>query len=221
MNAFLEQLGIEWPIVQAPMAGISSPGMAAAVSEAGGLGSIGIGSSSVADARKMIAYVRELSTRSLNVNVFCNRRAEPNAAVEAAWIERLRPLIEGFGGTAPTALREIYRSFVGDEEMLAMLVAALILPGPGPMARELRNPVIGAGHRDGGGEKGRQQDQRGGCLAVCDPHEIRAPSGRSKSPRRPRTSGPMRNPAITGIRHASHMPRVRAAGAAGRSRVSG
>ena len=51
----LELLKIELPIVQAPMAGVSSPDMAAAVSEAGGLGSIGVGAAGVAGARKMIA----------------------------------------------------------------------------------------------------------------------------------------------------------------------
>ncbi len=39
-NALIERIGIHLPIVQAPMAGVSSPAMAAAVSEAGALGSI-------------------------------------------------------------------------------------------------------------------------------------------------------------------------------------
>ena len=43
MRHLLELLGIDWPIVQAPMAGTSTPEMAAAVSNAGGLGSSGVG----------------------------------------------------------------------------------------------------------------------------------------------------------------------------------
>ena len=43
MNDLLEKIGIELPIIQAPMAGVSTPDMAAAVSNAGGLGSIGVG----------------------------------------------------------------------------------------------------------------------------------------------------------------------------------
>lgn len=39
----LELLAIQWPIIQAPMAGIDTPALAAAVSNAGGLGSLGIG----------------------------------------------------------------------------------------------------------------------------------------------------------------------------------
>ena len=47
----LEGLGMTLPIIQAPMAGVSTPALAAAVSNAGGLGSIGIGASDVAGAR--------------------------------------------------------------------------------------------------------------------------------------------------------------------------
>jgi nitronate monooxygenase len=40
-SALTELLGIEHPIVQAPMASVTTPALAAAVSEAGGLGSLG------------------------------------------------------------------------------------------------------------------------------------------------------------------------------------
>ncbi|WP_204315042.1 nitronate monooxygenase, partial [Klebsiella pneumoniae] len=42
---FLDRFGLAHPIVQAPMAGVSTPELAAAVSNAGGLGSIGLGAS--------------------------------------------------------------------------------------------------------------------------------------------------------------------------------
>jgi NAD(P)H-dependent flavin oxidoreductase YrpB (nitropropane dioxygenase family) len=38
----IDLIGVEWPIVQAPMAGTSTPAMAAAVSNAGALGSIAV-----------------------------------------------------------------------------------------------------------------------------------------------------------------------------------
>ena len=47
----LATLGIDLPIIQAPMAGVSSPAMAAAVSNAGALGSIGVGATDAAGAR--------------------------------------------------------------------------------------------------------------------------------------------------------------------------
>jgi nitronate monooxygenase len=119
----LDLLGIQWPIIQAPMAGTATPALAAAVSNAGGLGSLGVGATNAEGARKMIAAFRALSARSLNVNVFCHQPAKLDAKVESAWIERLRPEFERFGTTPPTYLTEIYRSFVEDDEMLVALLA--------------------------------------------------------------------------------------------------
>jgi len=51
----LHPLRIELPIHQAPMAGVSSPAIVAAVSEAGGLGAIGVGAAGVECARQMTA----------------------------------------------------------------------------------------------------------------------------------------------------------------------
>src|SRR5277367_5899190 len=102
----LETLAIDLPIIQAPMAGVSTPAMAAAVSNAGALGSIGVGATDAEGARRMIVAFRERSRRSLNVNVFCHQPAKADAAVEAAWLESLRPHFERFGVKAPLALKE-------------------------------------------------------------------------------------------------------------------
>jgi nitronate monooxygenase len=119
----LTTLGIDLPIIQAPMAGVSTPAMAAAVANAGALGSMGVGATNADGARRMIAAFRERSNRSLNVNVFCHRPARADARVEAAWLERLRPHFAAYGAEPPATLHEIYRSFVEDEDMLAALVA--------------------------------------------------------------------------------------------------
>ena len=37
-NAFTDRLNLKWPILQAPMGSLSTPALAAAVSNAGGLG---------------------------------------------------------------------------------------------------------------------------------------------------------------------------------------
>ncbi|MFJ2366322.1 NAD(P)H-dependent flavin oxidoreductase [Pseudomonas sp. NPDC087697] len=121
-QVLLELLDIQLPIIQAPMAGISSPAMAAAVANAGGLGSIGVGAINAASARAMINAVREFSSGSLNVNVFCHEPARVDAAVEAAWLDKLRPLFTQYGAEAPIVLTEIYRSFLEDDDMLAMLI---------------------------------------------------------------------------------------------------
>jgi len=121
-NPLLDLLGIRLPIIQAPMAGVSSPAMAAAASAAGALGSLGVGATDAAGARAMISAVRERADGPLNVNLFCHRPAVANAAVEAAWIKRLAPEFAALGATPPRALTEIYRSFVADDDMLAMLL---------------------------------------------------------------------------------------------------
>ena len=120
---FLETLAIDLPIIQAPMAGVSSPALAAAVANAGALGSIGVGACDAHGARRMIAAVRERSNRSLNVNVFCHQPAKVDHVVEAAWLEYLRPHFEQFGAKPPSHLKEIYRSFVDDDAMLTALLA--------------------------------------------------------------------------------------------------
>ena len=98
--------------------------MAAAVSNAGALGSIGVGATDADGARRMIAAVRERSKRSLNVNVFCHQPATADKALEAAWLEHLRPHFERFGAKPPQGLSEIYRSFTADDAMLSALLAS-------------------------------------------------------------------------------------------------
>ena len=82
MHPFLRTLGIELPLIQAPMAGVSTPEMAAAVSNAGGLGSIGAGAVDADATRRLIAAVRARTERPFQVNVFCHKPAVADAVVE-------------------------------------------------------------------------------------------------------------------------------------------
>lgn len=123
MDPLLRKLGLELPIIQAPMAGVSTPEMAAAVSNAGGLGSIGVGSIDAEATRQMIAAVRARTDRPFQVNVFCHRPAIADAAREAAWLAQLAPEFARFGAKPPARLSEIYTSFLTDDAKLAVLVA--------------------------------------------------------------------------------------------------
>jgi nitronate monooxygenase len=118
----LDRLSLRWPIVQAPMAGVSTPVMAAAVANAGGLGSIGIGATDAEGGRAMIAALRALTDRPFNVNVFCHKPAAANPSVETAWLARLAPEFRRFGAVPPLASKEIYKSFVEDDATCAMLL---------------------------------------------------------------------------------------------------
>lgn len=143
MASLLERIGMAVPIIQAPMAGTSTPQMAAAVTNAGGLGSIGLGAVNAAGARTMIGAVRAAANGAFNVNVFCHAPATAAPERERAWLEALKPEFERFGAEPPAAIGEIYKSFLADEDMLELLIVtrpAVVsfhfgLPAVGKIAR--------------------------------------------------------------------------------------
>ena len=120
--SLLARIGITHPIIQAPMAGVSTPALAAAVSNSGGLGAIAIGAANIGAAREMIAQTQALTTGPFNVNVFTHQPAVPNTARETAWLQAMQPLFAAYGAEPPTSLHEIYTSFVQDEGVQALLV---------------------------------------------------------------------------------------------------
>ena len=67
-NSFTQRLNLEYPILQAPMGGLTTPALAAAVSNAGGLGGLGMWGFSAEDAGRRIAGFRQQSGGGLNVN---------------------------------------------------------------------------------------------------------------------------------------------------------
>jgi nitronate monooxygenase len=86
-----ELLGIDYPIIQAPMAGVQRSALAVAVSNAGGLGSLPCAMLSTNDLRTELATLTSQTTRPFNVNFFCHTSPSPDIAAEAAWRERLAP----------------------------------------------------------------------------------------------------------------------------------
>ena len=85
----LDLLGIELPIIQAPLAGANGSAMAIAVCEAGGLGSLPCAMLDADKARAEIGVIRQQTARPLNVNFFCHQPAAPDAERGAAWKARL------------------------------------------------------------------------------------------------------------------------------------
>jgi nitronate monooxygenase len=82
-------LGIELPIIQAPMAGVQGSALAVAVSNVGGLGSLPCAMLSMDALRSELAALRAGTPRPFNVNFFCHVPPQPDAAHEAAWREAL------------------------------------------------------------------------------------------------------------------------------------
>lgn len=122
-NRATRLLGIEVPLIQAPMAGVSTPALACAVTDAGALGSIAIGAMNPEAADRLIGQTLGLATGPINVNLFVHEPPRRDPDREAAWIETLTPSFRQFSATPPSALNEIYPSFNQDQEQLAVLLA--------------------------------------------------------------------------------------------------
>src|SRR5437773_8143537 len=90
-------LGVELPIIQAPMAGVQGSALAVAVSNAGGLGSLPCAMLGVDAIREELATIRARCTGPVNVNFFCHRRPEPSAERERRWQEMLSPYFAEHG----------------------------------------------------------------------------------------------------------------------------
>jgi len=135
-------LGIEWPIIQAPMAGVQGAELAIAVSNAGGLGSLPCGMLSPAAVRTALETLRAGTDRPFNVNFFCHAMPPPDAVREAAWREALSPYFAEFGIDPATAGGGALRAPFSDEmaDVLADFAPPVVsfhfgLPEPALLAR--------------------------------------------------------------------------------------
>lgn len=97
MMSLQSLLGIELPIIQAPMAGVQGSALAAAVSNAGGLGSLPAAMFAPDGLRKELATLTALTSKPFNVNFFCHTPPVVDAAREASWRQALAPFYREFG----------------------------------------------------------------------------------------------------------------------------
>lgn len=118
----LKQLEIKHPIFLAPMAGVSTPKLAAEVSNQGGLGSLGLGASTVEAARQQILETQALTHQPFQVNFFCHQSSELDPQVAEQWIQYLAPQFEKYQVTPPTELKCIYPSFLDHDDYLNLVL---------------------------------------------------------------------------------------------------
>ncbi|MEI6947277.1 nitronate monooxygenase [Paraflavisolibacter sp. H34] len=76
-NEITEALRIDYPIVQAPMLGVTTPAMVAQIANAGGLGSLPVGGLSPDKTLELIRRTRERTDRPFAVNLFAHGIPEP------------------------------------------------------------------------------------------------------------------------------------------------
>jgi len=92
-----ELLGIDLPILQAPMAGVQGSALAIAVCNAGGLGALPCAMLDAAAMRAELAAIRAGSDRPFNLNFFCHAPPVFDQARERRWREVLAPYYDEFG----------------------------------------------------------------------------------------------------------------------------
>jgi nitronate monooxygenase len=93
----LHLFGVELPIIQAPMAGAQDGALAAAVSSAGGLGSLPCAMLTPEAMHAELVAIRARTGKPFNVNFFCHVAPAPDASKEAAWRAALSPYYEELG----------------------------------------------------------------------------------------------------------------------------
>jgi nitronate monooxygenase len=99
----LDLLDVDLPIVQAPMAGAQGAELAAAVSAAGGLGSLPCAMLTVNAAREEAARIRAATNRGFALNFFCHEPPAHAPEREARWRERLSPYYRELGAEPPSS----------------------------------------------------------------------------------------------------------------------
>ncbi|AZF16273.1 nitronate monooxygenase family protein [Pseudomonas sp. R3-18-08] len=119
----IDLLGIELPIIQAPMAGATTTAMVIAACQAGALGSMPAAALSIEQLREALTVIRQAGTRPLNVNFFCHQPPEADEARDRRWKALLAPYYRELGADfdAPTpvsnrapfneAAREVVETF--------------------------------------------------------------------------------------------------------------
>ncbi len=145
-SAFQRKLGLDLPIIQAPMAGSQGVALALAVCHAGGLGSVPCAMLSLTQQREAVAALRAGlgagSQRPFNLNYFCHRPPTPDEAREAAWRAVLAPYFAELGLDASASVAAPVRAPIDaatvellDELRPPVLSFHFGLPEPALLAR--------------------------------------------------------------------------------------
>ncbi len=102
MTTLLRDLGIQLPILQAPMAGAQDSAMAIAVSSAGGLGALPSAMLSAAQLHSELVRL-QASGYSYNLNFFCHQTPTPDRQQQLRWQNLLAPHAQRLGVDLTTA----------------------------------------------------------------------------------------------------------------------
>ena len=140
--AIFAELGMRYPIIQAPMAGVQNSALAMAATRAGALGSLPAAMLSSTELRQELECLAGSGTGPYNINFFCHRQHEPEPAAEHRWRQVLAPYYTEFGVDAAAPTRAPGRAPFNDEHaaLLAEFRPAVVsfhfgLPAPELLAQ--------------------------------------------------------------------------------------
>ena len=145
-------LGTELPVIQAPMAGVQDAALAAAVANAGGLGSLPCAMLSADALEAELRRLHTLTERPCNLNFFCHASPEVSAKQAQAWQDSLSVYCAELGIDPAAAPARHTRKPFGDDAMavLERYPPAIVsfhfgLPAPAHLARikSLGSRVLG------------------------------------------------------------------------------
>jgi nitronate monooxygenase len=88
-NRLTELLGVDYPILQAPMGGESTPEMVVAVSAAGGLGGLGCSYKSLDEIEAGVGQIRAATDRPFNLNFFAHAEPRQQREMDSRTREKL------------------------------------------------------------------------------------------------------------------------------------
>src|SRR5262249_40271491 len=146
---FTHLVGVELPIIQAPMAGSQDAELAIAVSEAGGLGSLPCAMLNADQVRRAYQSIRQRTARPVNLNFFCHRAPVADSDRERRWRELLMPFYAelGIDPTAPVSFpnRTPFDETMGD--VVSELKPAVVSFHFGLPSKQLLDRVRATGAR--------------------------------------------------------------------------
>jgi len=119
MKRLTRMLGIEHPIVQAPLGGEpAGAALVAAVSNAGGIGILGAAYMAPARIAEVIAQIRALTDKPFGVNLFCPTRWQRDNARIASFVERIAPYHAELGLPPPQVPARFEEDFEAQFEVV-------------------------------------------------------------------------------------------------------
>ena len=196
MNPLMERLGLRVPVVQAPMAGgPTTPELVAAVSQAGGLGSLGAAYLTPAQIREAGQAVRAHTPRPFAVNLFVPEPQPPVTDPQvAAAVAELAPLYAELGLPPPKLPERVQEDFgaqleavldvrpavfsftfgcLGQAEVATLHAAGLVVMGTATSVEEARalaaagvDAVVAQGSAAGGHRGSWLRDELADTLAL-------------------------------------------------------